>query len=297
MKKRLGAIVMLISAVALVGCGSSETAETTASETDAVASEEEADSSEAEAASGEKIAKRALVSNMMKPLSWMDSDGVVSGYEYDIMVELNNRLENYTLEIEPVSEEVQDLAMETGDADISAGGYIPNENREKMYNIPDTPTAASSMMLYIRGEDEDKIKNLADAVENGYKLCPVAPNGGVYRALVEWNEANGNIMEEIPTQEGLNTAEKLQAVADGQYDMYINPNVYDTMIVAEEMGLDIHEVEEPISVDPIVLLLKKGDDEFFAEVNDALASMEEDGTMAEISEKYYGYNIKDTLNE
>ena len=297
MKKRLGAIVMLISAVALVGCGSRETAETTASETTAAASEAEADSSEAEAASGEKTVKRALVSNMMKPLSWMDSDGVVSGYEYDIMVELNNRLENYALEIEPVSEEVQDLAMETGDADISAGGYIPNENREKMYNIPDTPTAASSMMIYIRGEDADKIKNLADAVENGYELCPVAPNGGVYRALVEWNEANGNIMEEIPTQEGLNTAEKLQAVADGQYDMYINPNVYDTMIVAEEMGLDIHEVEEPISVDPIVLLLTKGDDEFFAEVNDALASMEEDGTMAEISEKYYGYNIKDTLNE
>ena len=46
-----------------------------------------------------------------------------------------------------------------------------------------------------------------------------------------------------------------------------------------------------------MLLLTKGDDEFFAEVNDALASMEEDGTMAEFSEKYYGYNIKDTLNE
>ena len=72
MKKRLGAIVMLISAVALVGCGSSETAETTASETTAAASEAEADSSEAEAASGEKTVKRALVSNMMKPLSWMD---------------------------------------------------------------------------------------------------------------------------------------------------------------------------------------------------------------------------------
>ena len=115
---------MLISAVALVGCGSSETAETTANETTAAASEAEADSSEAEAASGEKTVKRALVSNMMKPLSWMDSDGVVSGYEYDIMVELNNRLENYTLEIEPVSEEVQDLAMETGDADISAGAVL-----------------------------------------------------------------------------------------------------------------------------------------------------------------------------
>ena len=150
-------LVLMVAMIAttFAACGSSETAETTASETTAAASEAEADSSEAEDASGEKTVKRALVSNMMKPLSWMDSDGVVSGYEYDIMVELNNRLENYTLEIEPVSEEVQDLAMETGDADISAGGYIPNENREKMYNIPDTPTAASSMMIYIRGEDAD----------------------------------------------------------------------------------------------------------------------------------------------
>ena len=288
MRKKIFAMVSILTITSffLFGCGQEDT-----SNTESVTSEEISDS-----ANG-KEAKRVLVSTVMKPLSWADSDGNVQGYEYDVVKEIENMLsDKYIFEIEAVPEEVQDITMEAGEADMAVGGYILNSAREEAYEVPETPIGASAMKLYIRNENKEDIKNLKDAIEKGYKLVPSSPNGGVYKAIVEWNEANGNIIEEIPTQEGLTTAEKLTTVSEGQYDVFINPNIYDNMDVIKEMGLDMMEVEEPIKVDKTVILIKKGETDFCDEINEAMKQLTESGKLEEISNKWYGYNILDYLN-
>ena len=169
---------------------------------------------------------------------------------------------------------------------MSAGGYYLSPERQEAYEVPEYPVGASAMKLYVRAVDKDKITNLKEAVEQGCSIVPVAPGGGVYKALVQWNEENGNILDEIPTQDSLTTAEKLNMVAEGQCDVFINPNNNDNLGIAEEMGLDIVEVEEPIKVDETVLIIKKGETEFCDAVNEALKELTDNGTIAELSEKW-----------
>lgn len=301
MKKRLlcGLLVCSIAA-ALAGCSGQEKASMEVQETEeqeAADTEEQSTEPEEETVEGasEGEVKTVLVSNMMNPLSWVDGEGNLQGYEYDIVLAIDELLEDYTFDIQAVSEEVQDITMEAGEADMSAGGYYLTPERQEAYEVPEYPVGASAMKLYVRAEDKDKITNLKEAVEQGCSIVPVAPGGGVYKALVQWNEENGNILDEIPTQDSLTTAEKLNMVAEGQCDVFINPNNNDNLGIAEEMGLDIVEVEEPIKVDETVLIIKKGETEFCDAVNEALKELTDNGTIAELSEKWYGYNLLDNL--
>ena len=302
MKRRnlLCGLLVCAMTAALAGCSGQESTtagETQEAETAAAAEEEQSDAAPEETGaenSGAEV-KTVLVSNMMNPLSWVDGEGNLQGYEYEIIIAIDELLEEYTFDIQAVSEEVQDITMEAGEADMSAGGYYLTAERQEAYEVPEYPVGAAAMKLYVRAEDQDQITNLKDVVELGWSIVPVAPGGGIYKALVQWNEANGNILEEIPTQDSLTTAEKLTMVAEGQCDVFINPNNNDNLGIVQEMGLDIVEVDEPIKVDETVLIIKKGETEFCEAVNEALKELTENGTIAELSKKWYGYNLLDNL--
>lgn len=243
------------------------------------------------AAESEKTVKTALISSVSKPLSWVDSDGVLQGYEYDVLCLINDMLEDYTLEFEPCTEEVQDMTVESGDFDLSAGGYMWNEDREAAYALPENPIGATAFLLYVRPEDADNITCMQDVIDGGYKLCPVAPNGGIYKSIVEWNEANGSPMSEIPSQADLSAADKIEMLASGQYDVYIETVNIGVVDVAKEMGIEVVQVEEPLSASKTVVLIKKDDTEFCEAIDAALKKLKEDGTLSELSNKWYGYDI------
>lgn len=273
MKKITSILLALVMMFAISACGE-EPAPTTG---DPVASE--------------KVVKTALISSVSKPLSWVDSDGVLQGYEYDVLCEMNKILEYYVLEFEPCTEEVQDMTVEAGDYDLSVAGYMWNEDREANYALPENAIGATAFMLYVRPENAENITCMQDVIDGGYKLCPLAPNGGIYKAVAEWNESNGSPMEEIPSQADLSAAEKIEMLASGQYDVYIETVNIGVVDVAKEMGIDIVQVEEPLTASKTVVLIKKDDTEFCEIIDEALKTLKDNGTLSELSQKWYGYDI------
>lgn len=270
------------------GCGK---ASSTASSTT------EAAKAETTKAAGGKTVIATVIPSEDKPLSYIDDDGNLAGYEYDIIVAVNELLENYELDITATTEETIDLKMESGDAIVSTGGYYWNETRAEKYLIPETPIGASSLSIYIRGEDADTIKSIADVAAGGYKLAPVSPNGGAYNALASWNEENDNGLGDIPTAEGIGTAEKIQDLVDGKYDAVVVPNNYGVNDIIEELGVDVVESETPIFTKETIVLVNKEYEELADEINTALATLYEDGTLAELSVKWYGANLFELLEE
>lgn len=167
---------------------------------------------------------KIVIPSVDKPLAYLDENGNFAGYEYEVMVAVNELLENYEFEFTAADEQTIDLMMESGDAIVSTGGYYWNETRAEKFLIPENPIGASSLTLYIRAEDADKITSIADVAAGGYKLVPVGPNGGAYNALTSWNEEHDNALGEIATREGFGAADSLQEVVAGKYDAYVSPN-------------------------------------------------------------------------
>lgn len=251
----------------------------------------------APAAADGKTAVKTVISSTEPPLAWKDEKGAMHGYEYDVLEELNKRLKTYSLTIDAVPPETQDVMMESGEAKVAAGGYFKNAQREQNFLIPQNPIGASSLMVYVKKGEETKYKNLKEALAAGLKPAPLTPNGGAFRLLTEWNQKNGNVLKEIPVQTGLSQAERLRAIKEGQFDLLVVPNNLGIEDLAKKEGLEVATLAEPIKVNETVLLVNKKEQKLNDEINAALGEMRKDGTLAKISEKWYGSDLMKLLEK
>ena len=227
---------------------------------------------------GNKTAVKLVVSSTERPIAWQNENGKIQGFEYDIWQEVNKNLKDYTLDIKAVPPETQDVMMESGDAKVASGGYYRTPRREKDYIIP------------------NKFSNLEDAVKNG-KQVPNTPNGGIYKVLTDWNAAHDNLMKEVPIQDGLTVADRLQSLKTGQYDFMVYPDNFGVEETAKAMGIEVVTVGKPIKVNEIVVIVNKKEEKLAAEIDTALKKLTDDGTIAKLSEKWYHRNLLDNLKE
>ena len=239
------------------------------------------------AAAGGKTVVKTVISGTEAPLSWVDEKGEKHGYEYDVLVEVNKRLKNYQLDIQAVPPETQDVMMESGDAKVATGGYFKNAQREQNFLLPESPIGASSLMVYVIKGNENKYNNFEDVVKANLKLVPLTPNGGAYRIVDEWNKKHGNLIKEIPVQSGVSAAERVKSLKEGQYDALIIPNNLGVEELAAKQGVELAAIKEPIKVNGTYVIVNKKEDKLAGEINDALKSLRDDGTLAKISTKWY----------
>lgn len=251
----------------------------------------------AAAADGGKVAVKTLVSSTEPPLAWADEKGEMHGYEYDVLKEVSARLKNYTLAIEAVPPETQDIMMESGEAKVAVGGYFRNAQREQNFNVPKNPIGASSLMVYVKAGTEKEYKNLEEAVKANLRVVPFTSNGGAFRIITDWNQKHGNIMKEIEVQTGMSQSERLRAIKAGQYDILVVPNNLGIEDLAKKEGLEVATLAEPVQVNETVVLVNKKETKLADEINAALGEMRKDGTLAKISEKWYGSDLMKLLDK
>ncbi len=249
------------------------------------------------AAEGGKVAVKALVSSTEPPLAWADEKGEMHGYEYDVLSEVNRRLKSYTLAIEAVPPETQDILMESGEAKVAVGGYFRNAEREKNFLVPKSPVGASSLMVYVKAGLESKYKNLEEALRDNLRITPFTANGGAFRIITEWNQKHGNLLAEIPVQSGMSQSERLRAMKEGQFDLLVVPNNLGIEDLAKKEGIEVATLAEPVRVNETVALVNKKETKLAEEIDAALAEMRKDGTLAKISEKWYGSNLMKLLEQ
>ena len=240
----------------------------------------------APAANGKTVVK-TVISATEAPLSWVDEKGEKHGYEYDVLQEVNKRLKNYQLDIQAVPPETEDVMMESGDAKVATGGYFKNAQREQNFLLPESPIGASSLMVYVTKGNETKYKNLEDVIKDGKKIVPLTANGGAFRIITEWNKKHGNLLKEIPVQSGVSVAERIKSIKDGQYDAYVIPNNLGVEDLAAKQGVTLVALPEPIKVNATYVIVNKKEDKLAGEINEALKSLRDDGTLAKISTKWY----------
>ncbi len=237
-------------------------------------------------ANGKTVVK-TVISATEAPLSWVDEKGEKHGYEYDVLQEVNKRLKNYQLDIQAVPPETEDVMMESGDAKVATGGYFKNAQREQNFLLPESPIGASSLMVYVTKGNETKYKNLEDVIKDGKKIVPLTANGGAFRIITEWNKKHGNLLKEIPVQSGVSVAERIKSIKDGQYDAYVIPNNLGVEDLAAKQGVTLVALPEPIKVNATYVIVNKKEDKLAGEINEALKSLRDDGTLAKISTKWY----------
>ena len=160
-----------------------------------------------------------------------------------------------------------------------------------------TGVQTCALPIYVKKGEEGKYKDLAAALAAGLRPAPFTPNGGAFRIITEWNNAHGNVMKEIPVQSGMSQAERLRAIKEGQFDMLIVPNNLGIEDLAKKEGIEMATLAEPVKVNETVVIVNKNEQKLADEINAALGEMRKDGTLAKISEKWYGSDLMKLLDK
>lgn len=278
-------IVLALGAFILVACGSSNTATEESQATDSTETTTTETSTD-----GDVVEVMVAVENAANPLSFTNDSGELDGYEVDVINAINDVIEGYHLNIESVSAEATQVGLDTGKYALIGGGLFKNEEREELYLFPEENTGISTIEIYKRADD-DSIQTLDDLV--GKTVHPVTPNGGIFNLLTAYNEEHLDNQIDIQLGESGNFAQRFQALNDEVSDAIVMPSNFGANDIIEELDLNVNTADRPVQVNPTYFVLAKDQEDLKEKLDQAIAQLKEDGTLAELSERWYGENMFD----
>lgn len=311
MKKKTVSIVIAAAALTLLaGCGSNtasgagesasaETAAAAETETEeATKTDEETDPAFTEGGEAEStgtvdlsnadgllkqvLDKGTLVAGMegnWAPWSYHDLDtNEVIGYDADTARAIGEKL---GVEVQIVEAPWESLfaGLDDGRYDIVINGVEVTDERSEKYDFSE-PYAYIHTALVVR-KDNEEIKSFDDL--KGKKT--VNSIGSTYMELAESYDASAA---------GVSTLnDTIQNVIDGRADATLNADVsiYDYLNQQPDANIKIVATTEDAS--HVAIPIRKGDEtaSFEKAVNAAIEELKADGTLAELSEKYFGSDV------
>lgn len=284
--KYIKLLILALGAFILVACGNGNGA----TEESSAATEPTESTAEETTTDGDTIEVTVAVENASNPLSFTNNDGELDGYEVDVINALNEVIDGYHLNIESVSAEATQVGLDTGKYVFIGGGLFKNEEREELYLFPEEHTGVSTIEIYKRADD-DSIQTIDDLV--GKTVHPVTPNGGIFNLLTAYNEENADAQIDLQLGESGNFAQRFQALHDGVSDAVVMPSNLGAGDMIEQLDLNVAPADEPVQVNPTYFVLAQDQEDLKVKLDEAIAQLKEDGTLAELSEKWYGENMFD----
>ena len=278
MKRRTFISMMSVMAAAgvltLSGCSNSSTS-TAASSGASSAAGSSADQLAAIQASGKLI---VALEGAWQPWSYHDESDTLVGYDVEVSRAIAEKL---GVEPEYVESDWDSLfaGLDAGRIDMVCNGVEVTDERALTYDFT-TPYGYIHTALAVR-KDNDEIKTFED-------LKGKTTANSLASTYMELAESYGATVQGIDTLE-----ETIQLLAAGRIDATLNADVsfYDYLNVHPDADFKIVAQTEDAS--HVAIPLRKGDNSatLLEAVNNAIDELRADGTLKELSEKYFSQDI------
>ena len=288
MKKRVvcAALVsiMTMSLAACSGGAASAPAETKAESTEAKTEAAETTEKAAEAEGETKAEGGTLIVGFdqdFPPMGFMGDDGEYTGFDLELAQEAAKRL-GLEYKPQPIAWDAKDMELEAGTIDCIWNGFTMN-GREDAYTWSD-PYMDNSQVFVVTADSG--ISTLADLAG---KVVEVQTDSSAEAALKD-NQELSSSFGTLQTVADYNTA--FMDLEMGAVDaIAMDVIVAGYQIEQREDGDNYVILEETLAAEEYGIGFKKGNEALRDKVQTTLEEMAADGTMAEISNKWFGRDV------
>ncbi len=280
MKKRfVSAALVAVMALSMTACGSSNSAaETTAADTEAAESQaEETTAEEAKTTDGGTLI--VGFDQDFPPMGFVGDDGEYTGFDLELAQEVAKRL-GLEYKAQPIAWDSKDMELESGNIDCIWNGFTMT-GREDDYTW--TEPYMANQQVFVVANDSD-INSQADLAG---KIVEVQADSSAEAALKEAPELTATFKELLTTAD-YNTA--FMDLEQGAVDA-IAMDVIVAGYQIQQRNADFKILDDSLSEEEYGVGFKKGNTELRDKVQSTLEEMAEDGTLQEVSEKWFSKDV------
>ena len=266
--------------LSLAACGGAKT-ETTAAETTAEKKEETTTAGTTAAETAEAAGGTLIVGfdQDFPPMGFVGDNGEYTGFDLDLAKEVASRL-GLEYKAQPIAWDSKDMELESGNIDCIWNGFTIT-GREDDYTWT-TPYMANKQVFVVANDSD--IKSQADLAG---KVVEVQADSSAEAALKE-NQDLANTFGQLLTTPDYNTA--FMDLEQGAVDAV----AMDVIVAGHQIkqrNADFKILDDSLSEEEYGIGFKKGNTELRDKVQGALEEMAADGTLAKISDEWFGEDV------
>lgn len=306
--RKIGSMLLMgVMAMSLAGCGGQSTENTTAAEVKAEAAEGTEDTSETELSEDGKESESGQESQSesedstekeageagengtftvgfdqdFPPMGFVGDDGEYTGFDLELAKEVANRL-GMEFVPQPIAWDAKDMELNSGTIDCIWNGFTMN-GREDDYTWSE-PYMDNSQVFVVAADSG--ISSLGDLAG---KIVEVQADSSAEAALKDNTELT-KTFGTLQTTPDYNTA--FMDLEMGAVDaIAMDVIVAGYQIEQRDDGDSYVVLEETLASEEYGVGFKKGNEELRDKVQAALEEMAADGTLKEISDKWFGRDV------
>ena len=267
--------------LSLAACGGAKT-ETTAAETTAEKKEETTTADTTAAETAAEAAGGTLIVGFdqdFPPMGFVGDNGEYTGFDLDLAKEVASRL-GLEYKAQPIAWDSKDMELESGNIDCIWNGFTIT-GREDDYTWT-TPYMANKQVFVVANDSD--IKSQADLAG---KVVEVQADSSAEAALKE-NQDLANTFGQLLTTPDYNTA--FMDLEQGAVDA-VAMDVIVAGYQIKQRNADFKILDDSLSEEEYGVGFKKGNTELRDKVQGALEEMAADGTLAKISDEWFGEDV------
>lgn len=266
--------------LSLAACGGAKT-ETTAAETTAEKKEETTTAGTTAAETAEAAGGTLIVGfdQDFPPMGFVGDNGEYTGFDLELAKEVAGRL-GLEYKAQPIAWDSKDMELESGNIDCIWNGFTIT-GREDDYTWT-TPYMANKQVFVVANDSD--IKSQADLAG---KVVEVQADSSAEAALKE-NQDLANTFGQLLTTPDYNTA--FMDLEQGAVDA-VAMDVIVAGYQIKQRNADFKILDDSLSEEEYGVGFKKGNTELRDKVQGALEEMAADGTLAKISDEWFGEDV------
>ncbi len=214
------------------------------------------------------------------PLGFRDENNNITGYDIDLASEVAKRL-GKTLVCQPIDWAAKEQELNTGKIDCIWNGFTMTEERKAAMAFT-KPYLDNAQVAVVR--KDSGINSLADLAG---KVIGVQAESSAVDAINDTPDFKSSVKKIIEFKENITA---LNDLGIGQVDAVIMDSVVANYSISQT-GKDYVVLNEVLANEEYGIAFKKENTELRDKVQKILEDMESDGTVAKISEKWFGTNL------
>ena len=284
MKKSLAMMTAaMMVAGALAGCGSSSStpAATTAAATEAATTEAAGDTAAAAEGTVKTPSGKFTVGfdQEFPPMGFVGDDGQFTGFDLELAKEVASRL-GLEFVPQPINWDAKDMELDSGNIDCIWNGFTM-QGREDDYTWVG-PYMANNQVFVVTADSD--IASKADLAGKAVEVQKDSSGLAALQGEAELSASFGSMTEVAD----YNTA--LMDLESGACDAVCMDSIVAGYQI-KSSGKDMKILDDTLAAEEYGIGFKKGEDELAKAVYDTLMAMKDDGTVAKISNDWFGSDV------